>query len=130
MTTRIPKCFRTLTWLLGYQSVLKRFHDYKDQGSKLPDAKCVCFFHIGSENWHVNDKKMRVHISASVQKLCLSTFVLFRNVCFLFLILESILKRSLFISYAAGGYNSTGLSVSLVLNHRSFVQDWKPVVRI
>ena len=69
--------------------------------------------------------KMCLHISASVQKLYLSTFVLFRNVClcFLFLILESILKRSLSISYAAGGYNSTGLSVSLLLNHRSFVQD-------
>ena len=53
---------------------------------------------------------MCVHISASVaQKLYLSTFVLFRNVCSLFLILEYILKRSLFISYAARGYNSTGL---------------------
>jgi hypothetical protein len=68
---------------------------------------------------------MRVHISTSVQKLYLSTFVLFRNVCFLFLILEYILKRSLFISYAAGDYNSTGLSVLFVLNHRSFVQDWE-----
>jgi hypothetical protein len=58
-------------------------------------------------------QKMCVHISASVaQKLYLSTFVLFRNVCFLFLILEYILKRSLFISYAARGYNSTGLWVS------------------
>jgi hypothetical protein len=28
------------------------------------------------------------------------------------------------------GYNSTGLSVSLVLNHHNFVRDWKPVVRI
>jgi hypothetical protein len=36
----------------------------------------------------------------------------------------------IFISYVAGGYNSTGLSVSLVLNHRSFIRDWKPVVRI
>ena len=38
--------------------------------------------------------------------------------------------NSLFRSYTAGGYNSTGLSVSLVLNHRSFVRDWKPVVWI
>ena len=37
----------------------------------------------------------------------------------------SIFNFSLFISYAAGSYNSTGLSVSLVLNHRSFVQDWE-----
>lgn len=33
-------------------------------------------------------QKMHMDISASVQKLYLSTFVLFRNVCFLFLILE------------------------------------------
>jgi hypothetical protein len=38
--------------------------------------------------------------------------------------------NSLFRSYTAGGYNSTGLSVSLVLNHHSFVRDWKPVVWI
>ena len=51
-------------------------------------SKCVCFFHIASENCHGNDKKC-VHISASVsQKLYLSSFVWFRNVCFLFLILE------------------------------------------
>ena len=50
-------------------------------------SKCV-FFHIASENCHGNDKKC-VHISASVsQQLYLSSFVLFRNVCFLFLILE------------------------------------------
>jgi hypothetical protein len=42
----------------------------------------------------------------------------------------SVFNFSLFRSYAAGSYNSTGLSVLLVLNHRSFVQDRKPVVRI
>ena len=36
------------------------------------EAKCVCFFILVSENCHVNDKKMRAHISASVQKLYLS----------------------------------------------------------
>jgi hypothetical protein len=30
MTARIPKCFKTLTWLRGYQSVLRRLHDYED----------------------------------------------------------------------------------------------------
>jgi hypothetical protein len=54
------------------------------------DAKCICFFHIASENCHGNDKKcVSIYILASVaQKLYLSSFVLFRNVCFLFLILE------------------------------------------
>ena len=62
------------------------------------DTKCICFFHIVFENCQGNDKKKCVYISARVaQKLYLSTCVLFRNVCFLFLILEQILKRSLFI---------------------------------
>jgi hypothetical protein len=62
------------------------------QGSKLTDTKTLnaCFFHIASENCHGNDKKcVSIYILASVaQKLYLSSFVLFRNVCFLFLILE------------------------------------------
>ena len=52
------------------------------------DAKSVCFFHICIWKMSCERQKMGVHISASVQKLYLSTFVLFRNVCFLFLILE------------------------------------------
>ena len=63
------------------------------QGSKLMDAMTLNasgFFHIASENCHRNDKRyVCIYISASVaQKLYLSTFVLFRNLCFLFLILE------------------------------------------
>ena len=42
--------------------------------------------------------------------------------------MDKLVKR--LMSNPAGGYNSTGLPVSLVLNHRSFVQDWKPVARI
>jgi hypothetical protein len=30
MTTRIPKCFKMLSWLQGYQSVFKHLHDYED----------------------------------------------------------------------------------------------------
>jgi hypothetical protein len=53
------------------------------------DAKYVFFFHIAFASWHGNGKKMCMHITASVaQELYLTTFVLFRNVCFLFLILE------------------------------------------
>jgi hypothetical protein len=37
--------------------------------------------------------------------------------------MDKLVKR--LMSNPAGGYNSTGLPVSLVLNHRSFVQDWE-----
>jgi hypothetical protein len=30
MTTRIPTCFKTLSWLQGYQIVFKHLHDYED----------------------------------------------------------------------------------------------------
>jgi hypothetical protein len=49
------------------------------------DAKCDCFLYcvwILTCEW----QKMRVYKLTSVQRLYLSTFVLLRNVCFLFLI--------------------------------------------
>jgi hypothetical protein len=47
-----------------------------------------------------------------------------------FVVPVTIFRRNMKKTDAAGGYNLTGLSVSLVLNHRSFVWDWKPVVWI
>ena len=77
------------------------------------DAKCVCFFHIAPENSQ-GRQKMCVHISASVaHKLYLCP------------VPKCVFSVFNFRITAAGGYNSTGLSVSLVLNHRSFVQDWE-----
>jgi hypothetical protein len=65
--------------------------DSDKQDSKLTDAKTLnaSVFFILRLKIVTGTTKNGVHISASVaQKLYISTFVLFRNVCFLFLILE------------------------------------------